>query len=416
MRRTHLVLLSTLLLAGPAAADHWPRFRGPNGSGTAADKNIPVRWTADGVLWKVAVPGAGHSSPVVWGDHLFLQTATDDGKERQLLCYDAVDGKLRWSRTVPGGRGQIHKKSSLASSTPATDGERVYVLFWDGKGIALHAYDFAGSPLWQRGLGPYVSQHGVGMSPMTYGGKVYLINDQDGSAAIIALDAKTGQPAWQQERRAFRACSSTPLVLEEPGREPELVVVSTAGITSYHPHTGAENWTWGWTFPNPNKPLRTVSSPIVSGGLVFATSGDGGGDRYTVAVRLGGKGDVSRTNLVWEKAKTLPYVPTLLAHGEHVYYVNDAGLAGCVVAKTGEEVWNARLCKGVSASPVLIDGKVYVTGEEGVVYVYPAATSFKLLAKNDLGEPITASPAVADGRLFIRGHQHLFCIGAPAAR
>lgn len=409
MRVICLTLLSFLICTKPVAADNWPRFRGPNGTGLAADKGIPVRWHSDHYLWKVPVPGQGNASPIVWGDHVFLHAASTDGSQRLLLCYRASTGQLQWSRSIEAVKTATHKKNSLASSTPATDGTRVYVLFWDGRKIVMHAYDFQGSPLWRHDLGPYVSQHGVGISPIVYDDKVYLANDQDGSATVLALDARTGELAWQAERRPFRACSSTPLVLERPDAEPELVVVSTAGITSYQPRSGAVNWEWTWTFAN--KPLRTVSSPVTAHGLVFATSGDGGGDRHTVAVRIGGRGHHPKPQLVWEKHKTLPYVPSLLANEEYLFYVNDAGLAGCLLAKSGDEVWSARLGNSVTASPVLIDGKVYAVGEDGVVSVFLAAPAFKLLAKNELGEAVIASPAVADGRLFIRGHEHLFCVG-----
>jgi outer membrane protein assembly factor BamB len=164
--------------------------------------------------------------------------------------------------------------------------------------------------------------------------------------------------------------------------------------------------------------LRTVASPVYSDGLIFANSGDGSGARHMIAVKAGEKGDVTRTNLVWEwkKNRPFPYVPTMLTWGEHLYFVNDRGEAGCVVAKTGAPVWTEDLGRPVTASPILIDGKIYAVSEDGIVYVYPAAPSFKLLAKNTLGEPVFATPAVADGRLLIRGKTHLFCIGKPSEK
>jgi outer membrane protein assembly factor BamB len=271
------------------------------------------------------------------------------------------------------------------------------------------AYDFKGELVWQRDLGKYQSQHGPGHSPIVYQGKVIYANDQDGSAELLALDARTGKTVWQVERKPFRACYSAPMVLEKTGSAPELLVASTAGITSYEPATGKENWKYVWTFTR--MPLRTVASPVVGDGVVVATSGDGAGDRHVIAVRLGGKGDVTETHLAWEDRKACTYVPTMLAVGEHLYSVNDAGLARCQVARTGEEVWSHRLGSPVTASPILIDGKVYAAGEDGSIYVYQASTTFKLLAKNSVGEPISATPAVAENRLFVRGLEHLFCIG-----
>jgi outer membrane protein assembly factor BamB len=415
-----LVLVAgwTWVAGQPGQAADWPRFRGPNGTGISTDKDIPVRWNAEsGVLWSVAIPGHGNSSPIIWGQQVFVQTASDDGAERSLICLSAVDGRTLWTAKVQGRRARTHKKNTMASSTPATDGERVYAMSWDGTEVSVHGYDMKGKHLWKQPLGGFTSQHGPGTSPIVVGDKVILADDQDGSATLYALDAKTGQIAWQRPRKGFRTCYSTPFVLEQPGQSPELIVVSTAGITSYQPQTGAENWSWTWRFDS--APLRTVASPVFSQGLIFANSGDGAGDRHTVAVRAGGKGDVSATNLVWENKKklALPYVPSFLAWGEHLYWVDDKGYAACYVARTGEQVWRERLGNtDISASPILVNGKIYAVNEAGTVYVLEAAPAFKLLAKNAVGEQVKATPAVADGRLLIRGESHLFCIGKPPAK
>jgi outer membrane protein assembly factor BamB len=399
-----------VLLSRQASASPWPRFRGPNGTGIAADKDIPVRWTEqDGLLWKVPVPGVGHSSPVVWGDRVFVQSASADGKERLLLCFSTVNGKTLWSRSVPGAPAHAHQFNSLASSTPATDGQRVYAAFWDGKAVWIYAYDLQGHEVWKQKLGGFVSQHGVGTSPMVYRDKVFLAHDQDGAADLIALDARTGKPAWKSPRRPFRASYSTPLILERPGTDPELIVASTAGLTSYSPESGSENWDFSWTFDG--NPLRTVASPVFGQDRLFISSGEGGGARHAVAVKASGKGDVSKTNLVWEKKRDFPYVPTMLLSGDYLYLVNDLGIAACHLAATGEKVWDQRLGGSVFASPILIDGKIYAVNDNGTVFVFPAAPTFKLLAKNSVGESVKATPAVADNRLFIRGIHHLFCIG-----
>jgi outer membrane protein assembly factor BamB len=410
------LLLCGLSACGLAGAADWPRFRGPNGAGTAADKDVPVRWAAKDVLWKAALPGVGHSSPVVVGGRIYLQSATP--KERLLICLDAAKGTVLWQKAAPGGKGTTHVKNSLASSTPAADGERVYAVFWDGKRVGLFAYDLKGEPLWKQDLGAFTSQHGPGFSPIVHDGKVIVYNDQDGSAALLAFDAKTGRKAWQAERLAFRSCYSTPFVLEQGRGAGQLIVASTAGISGYDPNSGAEAWHYTWSFPD--MPLRTVASPVAADGLVYATCGDGRGDRGMIAVRLGGKGDVTKTHLAYRKDSGTPYVPTPLAHGGHLYTVTDDGAAVCYVAKTGAEVWRRRLdarVAKVSASPVLIDGKVYAADERGEVYVFEASpAAFKLLGKSSVGEGVFATPAVADGRLYVRGRNHLFCIGKPAAR
>jgi outer membrane protein assembly factor BamB len=402
-----VALLSVLALTG---AD-WTRFRGPNGTGIAADRDVPVEWTDRNILWKTALPGSGHSSPIVVKGKVYLLSATR--KERLLVCLDAAKGKLLWSKAVPGQVGMTHHKSSLASATPCSDGERVYCVFWDGNHVGLYAYGLDGKRLWERDLGPFRSQHGQGFSPIVYGGKVIVNNDQDGKATLQAFHAKDGSPAWSVKRRAFRACYSTPFVLEQGTSAPELIVASTAGLTGYNP-AGKEVWHYTWSFPV--KPLRTVGSPVAGDGLVFLGSGDGDGSRAMIAVKLGGKGDVTRTHLAWEKDSGTPYVPCMLFYKHHLYTINDFGTVNCCAPRTGKELWRARLGRGttVSASPVLIDGKVYAPDEKGDVFVYAARPEgYKLLARNKLGEPISSTPAVAGGRLYIRGSKHLFCIGKP---
>ena len=193
----------------------------------------------------------------------------------------------------------------------------------------------------------------------------------------------------------------------------ELVVTSTTRITRYNPSSGKELWNFTWT--HPIKPLRTVGSSITADGLVFAAAGDGDGSRGMIAVKLDGKGDVSKTNLVWDKDGSTPYVPSALARDGYLYTIHDEGIAFCWETKTGKETWRARLGELVSSSPVLIDGKVYAVGEKGNVYVYQATpVGYKQLAKNSLGELVYSTPAVANGRLYIRGAKHLFCIGTPA--
>jgi outer membrane protein assembly factor BamB len=416
-RQTRLALGLAVLLAAAATvgADNWPRFRGPNGTGVAADKGVPVKWAAGDFLWKVELPGVGHSSPVVWGDRLFLETGGAKGNGRALLCLDTNTGKQLWSREAPGGTASKHGRNSFASSTPATDGERVYAIFWDGRDVSLSAYDLDGKPLWKQDLGSYTSQHGPGMSPLVYDGRVFVNDDQDGTAALLAFDARTGKAAWKAERKPFRACYSTPFVRQKSGGGDELIVASTAGITAYDPKSGAENWAYDWKFSG--MALRTVASPLEAGGLIFVTSGDGSGARHFIAVEppaRSGEGP----KLVWSSQDrgSVPYVPTVLARDGRLFLVHDKGTLVCLDARSGAEVWSKNLRCLFTASPVLIDGKIYAPNEQGDVYVYAAAPTYQLLAKNSLGEPVFASPAVANGRLYVRGKQHLFCVGRPAAK
>ena len=409
MHARHLllpVLLSALVLTG---AD-WARFRGPNGSGIATDKDVPVKWAERNVLWKTALPGSSHSSPIVVKGKVYLLSATQS--QRLLVCIDAVKGSQIWARPVPGNVGRTHPRSSLASATPCSDGEKVYCVFWDGRKVALFAYDTAGKQLWKRDLGAFKSQHGPGFSPIVYGGKVIVNNDQDGKASLQAFHASSGEPAWSVKRTAYRACYSTPFVLEQGTAAAELIVASTAGLTGYNPADGKELWKYTWSFTG--MPLRTVGSPVTDGGLVFLAAGDGSGARALIAVKLGGKGDVTRTHLAWEKDSDTPYVPSMLAYKGHLYTVTDDGRATCYDGKSGKELWRNRLGAKVSSSPVLIDGKIYAIDEKGDVFVFEAKPErFKLLARNKLDETIFSTPAVSNGRLYVRTARHLICVGKP---
>lgn len=389
----------------PSAGPYWPRLRGPNGTGVSADKNIPIEFSEkSNVLWKTAIPGISHSSPIVWKNRIFLQSGSSDGKERFLLCL-STDGKVLWSSKVPGSPAKTHAKTTLASSTPATDGERVYTVFWDGTGLTLYAYDFEGKEVWKYDLGKFASQYGPAASPMVHAGKVYYANDQDGSSVLFAFDAKTGRVVWQKSRRPHKACYCVPFLLERGDGALELIATSTAGIGAYNPQTGAEKWNWNFV----KTPNRTVASPAYADGMLFATHG-GGSNGGVVAIKVGDKGDVTDSNLAWETATGFPYVPGMLTVGEHLYTLNDTGIAGCYVAKTGKRVWTERLRGAVSASLIRIDTNIYAACEDGSVFVYPAEPTFKLLARNSLGEGLLATPAVSEGRLYIRGKAHLFCI------
>jgi outer membrane protein assembly factor BamB len=405
-----LVLVPAVLLALVAA--DWSRFRGPNGTGHSSDKDVPVKWTDKNILWKTELPGSGHSSAIVVKGKAYLLSATD--KERLLVCIDAKSGKLLWTKKVSGTVGKIlNPKGSLASATPCSDGERVYCVFWDGKNVGLHVYSLDGKLAWERDLGKFSSQHGPGFSPIVHDGLVIVNNDQDGSSNLQAFFAKDGKPAWSVERKAFRACYSTPFLLETKNG-PELVVGSTAGLTRYNPADGKQLWHFTWTFTN-TKPLRTVASPVTTDGMVFLTAGDGDGSRAMIAVKLDGKGDVSKTNLAWDKDAGTPYVPSPLVLGAHVYTVTDTGAAVCYEAKSGKETWRVpRMARAISASPLLIDGKIFAIDESGEVFIFTAKPDkYELVAKNKLGESVLATPAVSDGRLYVRGAKHLICVGKP---
>ncbi|MFN0055300.1 MAG: PQQ-binding-like beta-propeller repeat protein [Planctomycetales bacterium] len=405
----------------------WPRFRGPNGTGISPDADVPVEIGEEqNLLWKVELPGQGNASPIVVDGRVYLQTASVEGDQRMLLCLDLKTGEPIWKHTVSGETGETHAKNTLASCSAAVAGERVFIPFWDGKNLSLEALDLSGKRLWSVDLGPFVSQHGAGHSPVVVGNNVILAIDQDGASEVVALHVDDGRVAWRSPRPAFRASYSTPILFDQPGEGAEVIITSTAGVSGYDPESGSEKWKWTWN--SNNLKLRTVGSPIVSQGAVFFTGGNGPGDRHAVAVRIEGRqGDFSEQPAMWETRKVLPYVPCLLSQGEHLYFVNDAGIAGCYVAQSGEKVWENRLgIGGVVASPVMSGGRIYAVSEQGDVSVIAAKTEFQELFTGRINEGVRASPAIADNRLLIRGNglqtgedgktaaqgtAHLYCFG-----
>jgi outer membrane protein assembly factor BamB len=360
-------------------------------------------------LWKVEVPGRGVGSPIIVGDKVFLQTASKDGKTRTLLCLNAADGRTAWAEDMPASTGSTHAKNSLASSTPASDGQSVYCAWWDGSGVSLHAYDMKGKEKWQASMGRYVSQHGPGMSPMLHYGLVFVNVDDDQHATLVAFDAKTGEKKWQVLRKAYRASYSTPFILKRDDKPAELVLGTTTSITSYEPATGKVNWNYDIVWPNGKMPLRVVGSPVYANGMIVMACGDGGGSRYMLAINP----DTKTPAKVWDLARETPYVPCMLVKGDLLFWITDKpGLACCAEAKTGKVLWSERVFeKEVTASPVMVGNDILAVGESGDVVVFKAERDFDSVAKMNLGEAVYASPAVADGKVFIRGTSHLFCFG-----
>lgn len=398
-----------LLLAACAVAADWPRFRGPNGTGVS-DDTLPTTFKdGDGILWKVPLPGTGNGSPVVVGDKVFLQAASDDGTERLLLCLDAKDGRTLWSRSGAGKAAPAHRKNGLASSTPAVDGDRVVAVIWNGDRVNLHVRDLAGNLKWEKHLGPFKSQHGFGASPVVADGRIFLNYDQDDVAALVAFAADDGRELWRAKRKSANACYTTPLLRTLPDGRSEVVVFSTTAVSGYDAANGRPNWNWDWEWAG--EPLRTVASTVMWNDIVFAHAGNGAGNSRAVALQAS-----PMPSVVWEKSQKggFPYVPCLLVSDDTLYSVTDKGIAGCFDPKTGKELWTHRLGGGFSASPILAGTTIYAVNEEGVIFAYPASRREPTtVERSSLGEPVAASPAVANGRLYIRGQKHLFCLGKP---
>lgn len=392
----------------PARAEEWPRFRGPNGAGISDLQGLPTRWSESDYEWIIPLPGLGHSSPVIWDNALFLTTALEDGT-RTLHRFDASTGQEIWSQSTLLEVPTLHTKSSMASSTPALDGERVFALIADPNQQILQCYTFDGDLAWQRELGPFTSQHGIGVSPIVYRHLVIVADEQAGPSSIRAFDRVTGDDVWSQSRPSKEVSYSTPMILELPGQPAQLISASEAGgVVGLNPLDGTPIWSTA------AMPMRTVSSMTYGNGVVIASCGSGGVGKYMRAIDPTGNGDVTATHIRYERLEKeqLHYVPTPIVFGEHLYLWCDRGIVCCVALSSGETIWSERIGGNFSGSPVCIDGKLYGVSENGDVVVLEAATEFRELGRSPLGDGSHSSPAVANGRLYLRGFGRLASLRA----
>jgi outer membrane protein assembly factor BamB len=408
-----ILFLSTSTLF--AADGDWPLWCGPKGDGTTDEKGFPTRWSAtENVAWKTPIPGKGHSSPIVWGDRVFVTTAIEEGdpnqaKDRVLLCLDRKDGRVVWQKTVVSAKPEpIHKLNSRASSTPATDGDRVYVTFLENPKVVVAAYGFNGSEVWRVSPGEFESRHGFCSPPVVYKDLVIVNCDQDAfdkkkPAFIVALDRKTGAERWRIDRPNRIRSYCPPLVVEAGGRT-QMVLTGALTVAGYDPDTGKQLW----IIDGPTE--QFVASMVYSKGLFFLTAGFP--TYHVMGIKPDGSGNVTSTHVAWhEKNGGAGYVPSPVAHGDHVFLVHDEGRATCRDALTGKLHWMERLGKHHSASPVCAEGRLYFPDDDGVTWVVKADSKFELLEKNPIGENCYASPAFSRGQIFLRGSKHLFCIG-----
>lgn len=415
-----LLLISLLLPATPGfSQQNWPRFRGDNGTGVSDQKGIPTTFSPGDFAWNIKLPGKGHGSPIVWGDQLFVTSASetgeqDGGEKRELYCINVTNGEIAWKKDMGFNTSHKHAKNSFASSTPCTDGEQVFVAFADEQKLILTAYSMEGELNWRRILGAFTSQHGFGVSLMVYHDLIILPKDMMGSSSIMAFEKQTGSPVWTIPRKERKTSYATPMILQREGFPDQLITVSGAsGISAHVPETGEVIWT------TEEFPQRTVASPILAGGLIVASCGGGGRGSNLWAVSPDGTGDVTETHIKYQRKKELPYVPTPISYEGWLFLLNDQGLLSCVEAATGKNLWTHKAFEGtttVSSSMVCIDGKLYCIDESGNVAVVEAGPEFKLLGRSTLGDRSHATPAVAGGRLFFRTFERLMCLEAEEGR
>ena len=388
-----------------ARAEHWPCWRGPRGDGTCIETNVATRWDPAAALWKTVLPGQGHASPIVWGDRVLTVTALPATRERMLLCLDRNTGRILWQRTVvQGPLEKLHKENSHASSTPATDGERVYVTFRVGDEIVVAAHDFAsGKQLWLVRPGTHVGEWGFSNEPALYKDKVIVDGDSKGKSFLIALGRENGKTLWRINRSNKGISYSAPLIRELAGRI-QMIQCGDRCVTSFDPDNGQELW----KVDGPSEEF--VATPVYSekAGLVFVSSS--WPKRFLLAIRPDGKGNVTQTHIAWQDTKGAPYVPSMIVADDFLLSVNRSGVAFCYQAATGEVLWQQKLGRH-HASPVLIGGLVFFINDDGEVNVIRPGADFTHVAKYELGEGFYASPAISDGQVFLRGFKHLFCFG-----
>jgi outer membrane protein assembly factor BamB len=412
-----MAVILTFLSGAVAApsAENWPQWRGPSLNGISGDKHPPVRWSkTDNISWKLSLPAWSGSTPIVWNDRIFLSVA--EGGDLALWSVDRARGIPVWKRRLGGGNVRS-RKQNMSSPSPVTDGRRVWAM--TGTGI-VKAFDLDGNELWardiQRDYGRFGLFWGYGSSPLLYGDALYVqvvhgMTTSDPSY-LLRLDAATGKTIWRVERPTKARSEShdaytTPALLRY-GTTSEIVVTGGDVVTGHDPATGKELWRASGLNPHDDSSYRIVASPVVHGDLILAPSRE----RPMLALKPGGRGDVTKSHVLWSFASG-PDVPTPVTDGTYVYVVNDRGIMWCLEATSGREVYGRKRLRPATytGSPILADGKIYVTNEDGLTSVVRAGPTFEILAENDLDDYTLSSPAVSEGQIFIRTAKFLYSVG-----
>jgi outer membrane protein assembly factor BamB len=424
MRRELLTVLTVVCLASASLfAESWPQWRGPSLNGVSEETGLPITWSAtENVAWKLPLPAFSGATPIVWNDLVFLNVATERATGNiELWAVNRDTQAVAWTRQL-SNVNRIGNKQNMSSPSPVTDGRHVWVM--TGTGI-VKAFDFAGTERWSRDLqadyGEFGLQFGYASSPLLYGDSLYVQVLHgfftDDTPYLLRVDAMTGRTVWRTERPTLAVRESpdsytTPALLQYDGRT-EIVTTGGDVVSGHDPETGQELWRADVLNPSRARNFRLISSPVIAGGLIIAPSRV----RPLVAIRAGGRGDIAPSHVAWTFHRG-PDVPSPVSDGTYLYLVSETGIVYCLDVKTGEEVYGpVRLPSDFySASPVLADGKIYVTGETtGVTTVFRAGPQFEILASNTFNDPCApyclSSVAISQGQLFIRTDAHLWVLG-----
>ncbi len=415
LKKTSGTLVVVLLLVAVASAENWPQWRGPYLNGVSGEKNLPVRWTTEeNIVWKLAMPGWSGSTPIVWQDRIFLNVA--DGDNLYLWAVDRTKGELVWKKLLGGGNVKM-RKQNMSSPSPVTDGKSVYVM--TGTGI-LKGFDFTGKELWLRDLqkdyGEFGLNWGYASSPLLFGDSLFVQvlhgMKTDAPSYVLRINAESGKTIWRVERptnaeRESPDSYTTPGLLRH-GKSVEIIITGGDCVTGHDPVTGKELWRANGLNPDNNPFYRIVASPVIFADVIYAPTRV----KPLLALRAGGRGDITNSHVLWSTVNG-PDVPTPVTDGKYFYVVNDRGIMWCLDAKTGKEIYGPQRVKPgtYSSSPVLADGKIYVTNEEGLTTVVKAGPAFEVLSENPLNDYCLSSPAISQGHIFIRTATNLYCIG-----
>jgi outer membrane protein assembly factor BamB len=396
-----------LLFAQPVAGQQWNRFRGPNGSGQSDATTVPATWSTKDYHWRVKLPGIGHSSPVIWGNRIYVTSAIEKDATQIIRCLDTSDGGLIWKRQFESTTYKKNLFNSYAAATPAVDQDHVYLSWTTPQEYTLLALDQDnGRLVWRRNLGPYVAQHGSGASPILFEDMVIVPNEQIDNSSAIAVDRMTGQTRWKTDLPVKIGGYATPCIYRPDDGPPQLILSgSEFGLISLDPRTGQKNWQIE-VFP-----ARVVGSPVIAAGLIFGNCGEGGGGKRLVAVRPGDPANGNQPELVYDHTKSMPYVPTPVALGRLLFLFADSGVVTCLDAPTGEIHWQQRIGGNYFGSPVRVGDRIYCISRQGEMVVLAAADKYKLLARINLEEPSHSTPAIADGVMYLRTASHLMAVG-----
>lgn len=396
-----------LFAALSSRAEEWSRFRGPNGCGIGNAPKVPAAFTPADYNWKIALPGGGHSSPVAWGDRIFVTCSDRETAKRMVVGVNAADGKILWTREFASHTYHQNPDNDYASSTPAVDEKHVYVCWSTPEEYSLVCLDHDGKDVWKCALGRYTSQHGSGTSPIVVGDIVLIDNDQEGPhSSLFGINRNTGEKVWECERAIGKQggmSASTPVVFHDSvGTESAVFCSRYSGITGINPKTGDVVWQMKDAFQ-----YRTVGSPIVVGDKVLGFAGEGARGHGFLVVTPSGK----KATVAYQLEDATPYVPTPLVIGDRLFTLSDVGVATWYVASSGKKIWQEKIGPAYFSSPVCASGRIYCISKKGEVTCLAAGDEFKSLGISRLGELTHATPAIVGGKLIARTFTHLISVG-----